>query len=610
MNVCVLTTSYPRGEDDVAGVFVRDAVEQLRAAGVDVTVVSPATFRHFGLAYGHGIVGNVKRQPWKALLVPAFLVSYALAARRAARAADLVHAHWLPSALPAITTGRPFVLQLWGTDVELARRARWLARRLVRRPRVVICPSEALAASARELGARDVRVIPGGVSIPDEVGEPDDPPHVLFVGRLSAEKGILDFLEATEGLPRVIVGDGPLRDRVPDAVGWVPPSMLGGYYERAALVACPSTREGYGVAAREALAHGRPLVATAVGGLLDAVKDGETGLQVSPRRPDALRAAIEQLLGDAALRRRLGKAAREDARERFSWEAATRATVAAYEAARAPDDEPESLADVLAEHERAWNERPLLRDLYSAWFEDVRASLSSVPGRSVELGSGIARFREAYPAIVTTDIELTPWADEVVNAEDLPYEDGALANLVLIDVFHHVARPARFLDEAVRVLRPGGRVVVLDPYCSAVSTPLYRLFHSERTDLTASPFDDDPLVDGAPFDSNQARATLAFFRAEDELERRWPELRLVERSRLALLAYPLSGGFTRRQLVPDGLGRALHRLEPALAWASSACAFRCLVVLERRSGSARAEARSPERLDPELPEGEGGHPQQ
>lgn len=330
MKVCVLTTSYPRSPEDAAGAFVRDAVEQLRAAGVDVTVVSPASFRHFGLAYDHGIIGNLKRAPWKAALVPVFLASYALAARRAARDADIVHAHWLPSALPALASGRSFVLQLWGTDVELARRIRPVARQLVRRARVVICPSEALAASARELGARDVRLIPSGVSIPEHVGEPDDPPHVLYAGRLSKEKGVLELLEATEGIPRVIVGDGSLRSHVPEAVGFVPPTELGPYYERAAVVVCPSRREGYGVAAREAMAYGRPVVASAVGGLLDAVEDGVTGLRVPPRDPAALREALLTLLGDPVLRRRIGSAAREAARARFSWETATSATIQAY----------------------------------------------------------------------------------------------------------------------------------------------------------------------------------------------------------------------------------------------------------------------------------------
>ena len=330
MRVLVLTTSYPRGPDDVAGVFVKDAVEHLRDGGVDVDVVSPASFRDFGLAYGHGIPGNIRRRPRLALRLPFFLLSFARAARRAARGVDLVHAHWLPSAFAALATRKPFVLQLWGTDVELARRFRWIARILLRRARLVLCPSQALAEAARELGARDVRVVPSGVTVPAEVVEPEEPPHVLFVGRLSEEKGLPELLVATEGVARVIVGDGPLRDGIPEAAGFVGPSMLGPYYERAAVVVCPSRREGYGVVAREAMAFGRPVVASAVGGLVDAVEDGVTGLLVPPRDPAALRSAIERLLGDAELRRRLGGTARLRAVERFSWAAATSAAIAAY----------------------------------------------------------------------------------------------------------------------------------------------------------------------------------------------------------------------------------------------------------------------------------------
>ena len=333
MRVAVLTTSYPRSADDVAGSFVRDAVEHLREAGVKVEVVSPATFRHFGIAYGDGIAGNLRRRPWLVLALPLFLLSYALAARRAARGADLVHAHWLPSALPALATGKPFVVQLWGTDAELALRVPWILRGLVRRARLVIVPSRALAEAAGALGARECRIVTPGVSVPPVVAEPDVPPHVLFVGRLSEEKGIRELVEATGGVPRVIVGDGPLRDEVPDAVGFVSPSELGSYYERAAVVACPSRREGYGMVAREAMAYGRPVVATAVGGLGEAVEDGVTGLVVPPCDPVALRAAVERLLEDPELRRRCGEAARGTARRELSWDRATSATVAAYRSA-------------------------------------------------------------------------------------------------------------------------------------------------------------------------------------------------------------------------------------------------------------------------------------
>jgi glycosyltransferase involved in cell wall biosynthesis len=224
-------------------------------------------------------------------------------------------------------------VQVWGTDVELARRVPWLARPVLRRAQLVLAASTALADAARALGAREVAVIPSGVAIPDRVGPPEEPPHVLYVGRLSAEKGILDLVEAARGLPLRVVGDGPLRSHVPDAAGFVAPGALGPWYERAAVVAVPSRREGYGVVAREAMAWGRPVVATAVGGLTDAIADGETGVLVPAGDVPALGAALERLLGDAALRVRLGAAAREHARRELSFATAAKRTRRAYEAA-------------------------------------------------------------------------------------------------------------------------------------------------------------------------------------------------------------------------------------------------------------------------------------
>ncbi|MEP6893344.1 MAG: glycosyltransferase, partial [Gaiellaceae bacterium] len=204
---------------------------------------------------------------------------------------------------------------------------------VLRRARFAVCASHALAAAARELGARDVRVIPSGVALPSEVEAPDEPPHALYIGRLSDEKGVLELAEAARGLPLVVVGDGPLRDKLPAAIPAVPPAEVGGYLERAALVVCPSRREGYGVVAREAMAYARPVIATAVGGLPDAVVDGETGLLVPPGDVPALRSALERLLGDAALRDRLGANARRFAEARLGLDAAALATVELYEEA-------------------------------------------------------------------------------------------------------------------------------------------------------------------------------------------------------------------------------------------------------------------------------------
>ncbi len=327
MKVLVLTTSYPRDDADVSGQFVADAVEAARARGVEVEVVSPASFRDFGIAFGHGIVGNLRARPWLALLLPAFLWNF----RRAARSeCDLIHAHWLGAGLVAGSLRKPFVVQVWGTDVALARRVPWLARIVLRRARFALAASEYLAGEARALGAREVRIVPSAVTIPEQVGEPDEPPHVLYLGRLSPEKGIDDFLAATEGLPRVVVGAGPVA--VPESVGAVPHSQLGDHYRRAAVVCVPSRREGYGMVAREAMAYGRPVVATPVGGLADAIEDGVDGVLAGP---SDLRAAVERLLGDGELRRRLGAAAREKARREWSREAQAGALLEVYAAAGA-----------------------------------------------------------------------------------------------------------------------------------------------------------------------------------------------------------------------------------------------------------------------------------
>jgi SAM-dependent methyltransferase len=239
------------------------------------------------------------------------------------------------------------------------------------------------------------------------------------------------------------------------------------------------------------------------------------------------------------------------------------------------------LADALAEQEAAWRRRPLVRRLYGQWFDLIVARLASVDGWTVELGSGFAPLKARLPDLLATDVERTPWVDEVADAHELPYGDASLANLVTVDVVHHLADPARFFDEARRVLRPGGRLVAVEPYTSPLSSLAYRLFHHERTDARVDPFRPDPRLAAEPLDGNQALPALLFFRHADEFRRRWPELRIVERRRFAFLLYPLSGGFSRRPLVPLVAYRPLAALERLLAPAAPLLAFRCLVVLER-----------------------------
>ena len=334
MRVVVLTTSWPRSESEFAGRFVADAVGRLRERGVEVEVLAPGSgYRDFGLAYGGGVAANIRRRPW---LAPLMLLSMLRAVRRAARRADLVHAHWLLTAAVARFAGKPFVVTLHGSgsagrfsDVELARRRPGLVRALLRPAAAVIGVSQTVAAAARAAGV-DAVVIPNGVRVPAETGSPVEPPEVLYVGRLAPEKNIDTLVEAVGDLNLVVAGDGPLRNRVPDALGAVPHVEVERLLERSSVVVAPCEREGFGIAAAEALAFGRPVVAAAGGALLELVDDGETGLLVPPRDAPALRAAVERLLADRELRERLGREAHARARDRFGWEAVIERTLEVY----------------------------------------------------------------------------------------------------------------------------------------------------------------------------------------------------------------------------------------------------------------------------------------
>ena len=336
LRVVHLTTSYPRDEGDFAGRFVADLVADVRERGVEASVLAPGDYRDFGLAYGAGVVANAKRRPWRA---PALVASMVRAVRRAARDADLVHAHWLAGGAVAALARVPFVVTLHGSgtagrfaDLELARRHPRLVGAVLRRAKVVICVSEALADAARRCGARDVRVVRNGVAIPERIGREAEPAEILFAGRLSAEKGVDELVAATRGMNLVVAGDGPLRSAVPSALGFLPHAELERLYARAAVVVLPSHREGLPLCVLEAMAHGRPVVASAVGGIPELVEDGVTGLLVPPGDVGALRGALERLLADPILRRRMGREGRRRVAALCSRERTAAATLQAYAA--------------------------------------------------------------------------------------------------------------------------------------------------------------------------------------------------------------------------------------------------------------------------------------
>lgn len=236
------------------------------------------------------------------------------------------------------------------------------------------------------------------------------------------------------------------------------------------------------------------------------------------------------------------------------------------------------------EHRRAWAENPALRALYAEWYGRIAAALPPPAlGPRVEIGSGPGFARQFIPDLELTDLVRAPWHDREVSAEALPYGDASLGAIVLFDVLHHLPSPRKFFAEAVRVLRPGARLVMCEPYVSPVSYPVYKLFHDEPLALRVDPLADQTGSDARdPFDSNQAIPTLLFGRARATFESAFPALTIRAVEYFAGLSYPASGGFSKRPLLPLPIWSVLHRLEARLpAAVLRRTAFRILVAIER-----------------------------
>ncbi len=242
---------------------------------------------------------------------------------------------------------------------------------------------------------------------------------------------------------------------------------------------------------------------------------------------------------------------------------------------------------ILQKQRLLWQEKPQLRAIYEDFYRQIVSAC--LPGATLEIGGGSGNLKSFAEEVVSTDIVHTPWLDAAADAQALPFADGSFANVVGMDVLHHIERPRRFLREAERVLKPGGRIILVEPAITPVSGIFYRYLHPEPVVMAADPLADGPLnPNREPFDANQAVPTLLFGRHRQRFEQMFPGLRMMDFRRLSLLAYPLSGGFRPWCLVPAGSIDWLLRLERAVApVVGSLMAFRLFAVIEKITDKIR-----------------------
>ena len=397
----MVTSSYPKFPGDVTAPFVDSIAAAVAGRGHEVDVVlphhpdlrrgasEPARFFPYRYApsdasslwgYAQSLDADVRVRSAVYLLAPFVALSLrnAVDQRLLASRYDAVHVHWVvPNAAMIVdivrSHGAPLVVSLHGSDVFLAERlalARHLARRAFSAAGAVTACSSDLMRRAIVLGAPPARTrtVPYGVdssffspgtaegAIRARLGLRPEAVFVLAFGRMVAKKGFADLVDAAArvaGIQVVIAGSGDLRDALEARTrergapvlfpGALNRGSIAAALAAADVVVVPSivdeagNVDGLPNALLEALAAGRPLIATRVGGIPDVVEDGVNGILVGEKDPAGLAAALERLVREPETRARLGAEARRRAASTLTWEKAAAAFEDCYAQAAALD---------------------------------------------------------------------------------------------------------------------------------------------------------------------------------------------------------------------------------------------------------------------------------
>ncbi len=239
--------------------------------------------------------------------------------------------------------------------------------------------------------------------------------------------------------------------------------------------------------------------------------------------------------------------------------------------------------ELIDKNQEYWNRKPLLRTLYGDFYRLISNHLSGLPGaKVVELGSGLGNIHDVIPDCIRTDLFPNPWIDQIENAYKLSFADESVSDLILTDVFHHLKYPGTALNELHRVLRKGGRVIMLEPCLSALGLFVYGISHDEPIAVSKkiewfAP--DSWSPDNIDFYAAQGNATRIF--VTNKYRSKLKDWQKVETIRLSAIAYAASGGYSKPQLYPTALLPLIKRLEKILNLFPTLFATRLLVILEK-----------------------------
>ena len=202
------------------------------------------------------------------------------------------------------------------------------------------------------------------------------------------------------------------------------------------------------------------------------------------------------------------------------------------------------------QHARIIRQKPFLRRLYVDFYTQIRNGLpADLSGKKVlELGSGGGFMKEIIPGIITSDVIELPDVDMHFSALDMPFESGSLDAIVMMDVLHHIPDVRQFFREASRTLKPGGKIVMVEPANTMWGRFIYRNFHHEPF-IPSAKWELDST--GPMSSANGAIPWIVFRRDRREFEKEFPGFTINRFRAHTPFRYLLSGGVSMHQLVPS-----------------------------------------------------------
>lgn len=223
--------------------------------------------------------------------------------------------------------------------------------------------------------------------------------------------------------------------------------------------------------------------------------------------------------------------------------------------------------------------KPFLKQVYLDWYRRIRERVPAGSGGILEIGAGGGFLEQEIPDVVKSEIFWIPHLDVVANAQALPFANGSLKAITMTNVFHHVPDVARFLSEAERTLRPGGRILMVEPWNTGWSRFVHEKFHDEPMTPEAATwkFPSSGPLSGA----NAALAWIVTERDRDRLEREWP-FHVNSAEPLMPLRYLASGGVSLRSLQPGWAYPLWKRVDEIRALKRKMSVF-AFIELERRT---------------------------